>query len=141
MNYLLDTNVLSELRKAGDGNANPNVIARFSTLDAESLFLSAITLLELEVGVLRMERRDPTQGGMLRRWMDQKVLPEFSSRTLPFDADAALRCATLHVPDPKPDRDALIAAIAWVHGMTVVTRNIADFEKMGVPLLNPWEPR
>lgn len=138
MNYLLDTNVVSELRKAGDGRANPEVIAWLSGVDAENLYLSSITLLELERGILSLQRRDPAQGALLRKWMDGRVLPEFRPRTLPVDADAALRCAALHVPDPKPERDALIAAIALVHGMTVVTRNTTDFETMSVPLLNPW---
>ena len=141
MNFLLDTNIISELRKGGDGRANPEVIAWLSGVDADRLYLSAITLLELERGVLRLERRDIAQGALLRKWMDGQVLPEFRSRTLPLDADAAIRCASLHVPHPKPERDALIAAIALVHGMTVVTRNVVDFETMGVPLLNPWQPR
>ena len=140
MNFLLDTNVISELRKAGDRRADPEVIAWLSGVDAERLYLSSITLLELERGVLRLERRDLAQGRLLRQWMNQQVLPEFRSRTLPLDADAALRCASLHVPDPKPERDAMIASIALLHGMTVVTRKVADFETMGVPVLNPWAP-
>ena len=139
--FLLDTNVLSELRKAGDGKADENVIAWLSTVDAATLYLSAMTLMELELGILRIERRDPAQGARLRIWMTHHVLPEFLGRILPVDAAVALRCASLHVPDPRADRDALIAATALVHGMTVVTRNIADFEAVGVPVLNPWDAR
>jgi predicted nucleic acid-binding protein len=136
--FLLDTNVISELRKAGDGKADANVVAWLSSVDATAFYLSAISLMELEFGILRIERRDTNQGARLRAWMGSHILPEFSERTLPVDAAVALRCARLHVPDPRPDRDAFIAATALVHGMTVVTRDIADFEPTGVRLLNPW---
>jgi toxin FitB len=139
MMFLLDTNVISELRKAGDGKADANVTAWLSGVDAASFYISVVTLMELELGILRVERRDPAQGERLRAWMRTHVLPEFSARTLPIDAAVALRCARLHVPDPRPERDAYIAATALVHGMTVVTRNLADFEPTGVCLLNPWE--
>lgn len=137
--YLLDTNVLSELRKFGDGRADPQVTAFIAAQDAAALHLSVITLLELEIGVRRLERRDAVQGQMLRRWLDGRVLPAFAGRILPVDAAVALRCAALHVPDPQPERDALIAATALVHGMTVVTRNQADFRAMGVGLVDPWQ--
>ena len=136
--FLLDTNVISELRKAGDGKADTNVIAWLSSVDATTIYLSAITLMEIELGILRVGRRDPSQGARLRTWMDQHILPEFADRTLPVDTAVALRCAPLHVPDPRPERDAFIAATALAHSMTVVTRNIADFAPTGVPLLNPW---
>jgi len=136
--FLLDTNVVSELRKAGDGRAEPNVVAWLSAKDATNFYLSAVTLLELEIGILRIERRDPIQGARLRAWMDTGIIPEFSERTLPVDAAVARRCAGLHVPDPRPERDAYIAATALVHGMTVVTRNLADFEPTGVSVVNPW---
>ena len=137
--FLLDIDVISELRKAGDGKADATVIAWLSGVDASTFYLSAITLMELELGILRIERRDMPQGATLRRWMDTRVLLEFSERTLPIDAPVALRCARLHVPLSQSDRDALIAATALVHGMTVVTRNVADFRQTGVLLLNPWE--
>jgi len=137
--FLLDTNVISELRKAGDGKADANVVAWLSSVDATTFYLSAVTLMEIELGILRIERRDPAQGARLRAWMDQHILPEFANRTLPVDTAVALRCAPLHVPDPRPERDAFIAATALAHGMTVVTRNIADFAPTGVPLLNPWD--
>ncbi|MGI4756981.1 MAG: type II toxin-antitoxin system VapC family toxin [Janthinobacterium lividum] len=139
--FLLDTNVISEMRRAGDGKADSNVVAWLSGMDAATLFVSAMTLMEIEVGVLRIERRDAAQGAKLRAWMTHHVLPEFIDRTLPVDAAVALRCAPLHVPDPRSERDALIAATALVHGMTVVTRNVADFQATGVPLLNPWNGR
>lgn len=135
---LLDTNVVSELRKVGDGRADPGVMAWLAGTDASSCYVSALTLMELEIGILRVEQRDPAQGNLLRRWMESRVMPEFAERTLPVDTAVALRCARLHVPDPRAERDALIAATALVHGMRVVTRNVADFAATGVPLLNPW---
>jgi len=135
---LLDTNVVSELRKVGDGKADRNVVAWLSGVDAGAFYVSAITLMELQLGILLIERRDVPQGAKLRTWMDDHVLAEFSERTLPVDAPVALRCARLHVSSPLPERDALIAATALVHGMIVVTRHLADFERTGVPLLNPW---
>ena len=139
--YLLDTNVLSELRKAGDGKADANVTTWLSGVDAGTLYVSAMTLMEIELGILLIERRDVAQGARLRTWMTHHVLPEFQDRTLAVDTAVALRCASLHVPDPRAERDALIAATALVHGMTVVTRNFGDFEATGVPLLNPWDAR
>jgi hypothetical protein len=136
--YLLDTNVISELRKAKAGQADPKVVAWAERVPTPSLFLSVITLLELETGVLLIERRDPSQGAILRRWLETQVLPAFSERILAVDTAVARRCARLHVPDPRSDRDALIAATALVHDLTVVTRNIADFEPTGVRIMNPW---
>lgn len=137
--FLLDTNVVSELRKAKSGKANTNVSAWASGVPYGSLYISAITVLELEMGVLQVERRDNTQGAILRAWLDKHVVPAFHDRILPIDVAVAQRCASLHVPGPRAERDALIAATALVHGMTVVTRNIADFRLTGVPLLNPWD--
>ena len=136
--YLLDTNVVSELRKARSGKADGNVVAWAASVPPLGLFLSAITILELETGVLLVERRDPVQGGMLRVWLNDHVLPAFAGRILAVDTLVAQRCARLHVPDPRADRDALIAATALCHGLTVVTRNVADFEPTGVQILNPW---
>jgi len=139
MMYVLDTNVVSELRKVRAGKADPNVAAWTESVDASGLFVSVITIMELELGVLSIERKDATQGAVLRAWMEQHVLPEFSGRTLPIDTAVAQRCARLHVPDKRGERDALIAATALVHGMTVVTRNVTDFQVPGVTILNPWE--
>jgi toxin FitB len=135
--YILDTNVVSELRKAK--KANQNVMKWAQLLPAATLYISVISLLELEIGILLMERRDKEQGGILRAWMNRHVLPTFSGRILAIDTTVAQRCAALHIPNPRSDRDALIAATALVHGLTVATRNVADFEGMGVTVLNPWE--
>ena len=138
MIYLLDTNVVSELRKAKSGKADAKVIAWAASVSASSLFLSVVTVLELETGILLIERRDAAQGRVLRGWLEGQVLPAFMGRILPVDVAVAQCCAKLHVPDPRADRDALIAATGLVHGMTVITRNIADFQETGVKLLNPW---
>jgi toxin FitB len=137
--YLLDTNVISEIGKVAEGKADTRVAAWQSQVDTVNCFISAMTLMELEIGVLRMERRDAKQGMRLRQWLSDQVVSEFDGRVLPIDATVARRCATLHVPNPRPERDALIAATALVHGMTVVTRNTTDFEPTGVTLLNPWQ--
>ena len=136
--FLLDTNVISELRKLGDGKADERVAAWVSSRDAASFYLSALTLMELEIGILRIERRDAAQGERLRTWMDRHVLPEFLERTLPVDSAVALKCARLHVPDPRAERDALIAATALVYGMTVVTGNVTDFQATGAQIVDPW---
>ena len=136
--FLLDTNVISELRKVRSGKADPQVVRWAQSQDATDLYLSVITVQELEIGVLLAERRDPVHGAPLRRWLDEQVLPAFADRILPVNQAVSLKSASLHVPDPKPIRDGLIAATALVHGMTVVTRNVADFKGTGVLILNPW---
>jgi len=139
MNYLLDTNVLSEFRKNTTGKINSRVKSWAEGVPDLYLYLSAVTVLEVEVGVLLKERKDRFQGSLLRTWMEEFVLRGFADRILPFDGEIAQRCAALHVPNPRPERDAMIAATALVYGMTVVTRNVVDFRSAGVPVLNPWE--
>lgn len=138
MMFLLDTNVVSELRKVRLVKADKRVAKWADSVAVVDLYLSAITVQELEIGVQLVERRDVAQGAVLRAWLNDQVLPAFAGRILPVDAAVALRSASLHVPDPQPVRDSLIAATALVHGMTVVTRNVSDFEASGVKLLNPW---
>jgi predicted nucleic acid-binding protein len=135
--FLLDTNVLSELRRADRADARVAAWAR--SVDHLQFYLSAITILEIEAGTLLLARRDVQQGLVLRTWIDEHVLPAFEGRVLAVDTVVAQRCAQLHVPDGRPERDALIAATALVYRLKLVTRNVADFEPMGVDLLNPWE--
>jgi len=137
--FLLDTNVVSELRRPQ--KADRNVVAWASAIPAMSFFLSAISILEIELGALLIARRDARQGAVLRAWIDEQILPCFDGRILQVDTAVAQRCARLHVPDPRAERDALIMATAIVHGLAIVTRNIADFEPAGVALLNPWVPQ
>lgn len=136
--FVLDTNVVSELRRPG--RANAHVAHWAGNIALDQLFLSALTVLEIELGVLRLERKDKRQGAELREWMEGQVLPDFSGRILPLEITIARRCAALHVPDPMPERDAMIAATALVHGMTLVTRNVGDFQRAKVKLFNPWLP-
>lgn len=137
--YLLDTNVISELRKAKSGHANKKVIKWAKDISPSQLFISVISILEIETGILLVERRDSSQGAILRSWMEVHVLPAFSERILYIDVAVAQRCAKLHVPDRRSDRDAMIAATALVHGMIVVTRNVNDFIQTGIEIVNPWQ--
>lgn len=139
MSFLLDTNVVSELRKR-PGVVDRRVADWAQRHPARDLYISAVTVLEIELGVALIERRDHQQGTVLREWMKSGVLAGFADRILPVDVEVALRAAHFHVPDPRPERDAFIAATADVHGMTVVTRNLRDFQPTGVAALNPWTP-
>ncbi len=135
--FLLDTNVISELRRPD--RANSRVVRWASSIAEPAQFLSSITVLELEVGALSLRRKDEVQGNALWTWIRHTVLVEFAGRVLPFSIETSLICAPLHVPDRRPQRDAMIAATALEHRLTVVTRNVRDFAVMGVPVLNPWE--
>lgn len=136
--YVLDTNVISELRQ-GKPNQSPEVRAWAASLPTSQFFLSAITILELEKGVLALERKTPPQGQALRVWLTG-IRATFAGRILPFTDNAATLCAGMHVPNPRSDRDAMIAATVLEHGMAVVTRNVADFTGTGVQLVNPFAP-
>lgn len=136
--YLLDTNVVSEFWKIESGRIDQRVKIWVESVPAELLFLSVVTVLELEMGALSMERRDRAQGRLIRKWLSNLVMPSFKGRVLAIDLPIALRCAAMNVPDRRPDRDAWIAATAAEHRMTVVTRNVVDFQPTGVPVLNPW---
>ncbi|MCX6520919.1 MAG: type II toxin-antitoxin system VapC family toxin [Actinobacteria bacterium] len=137
--FVLDTNLVSELRKVRSGKANPGVASWAEQVPSAALFISAITIHELEHGVLLMERSDPAQGAVLRAWLDRSVTAAFKDRVLPVDERVARRAAGFHVPDPAPFRDALIGATAAVNDMTVVTRDLKDFDRFdGLDVVNPW---
>lgn len=136
--YLLDTNVVSELRKRRSGKIDPAVEAWAGSVDQADLYLSVISVMEIELGIARLERRDARQADVLRLWLHDKVMPAFAGRLLMVDAAIALRCARLHVPETRSERDAWIAATGLVHDLTVVTRNLSDFVGTGVPLIDPW---
>lgn len=137
--FLLDTNVISELREPRSRPADQHVLRWARSVPPNALYLSVVSVLELELGMLQIDRRDPIQGQILRVWIEGKIIHRFAGRVLAIDLKIARRCAALHVPDPRSERDAYIAATALVHNMTVVTRNTADFAPTGVPTLNPWE--
>lgn len=139
MNVLLDTNVLSELRKIGLNRADPAVVRWAGRRSAPTLFLSVVTIMEVRIGIERLARRDPDQANTLRRWLEQDVIAGFARRIIPIDEAVATRCAPLHVPDRRPDLDALIAATALVHGLIVATRNVGDFAGTRCEIVNPWD--
>lgn len=135
--FLLDTNVVSELRKETRMSGPVKRWVEGTTLS--TLFVSSITILEVEIGAQRIRRRDRKQGDQLLRWIEIGLMAAFAGRFIPVDVAVARRSASLHVPDPRPERDALIAGTALVHGLTLVSRNVRDFAKMGVPVVNPFE--
>jgi len=136
--FLLDTNVVSELRRPDQ--AAPAVVAWAASVAVADLYLSAMTLYELELGVQRIERRDERQGELLRSWLTRAVRGQFRDRILAIDEPVVTRCAALQVPDPRPERDSVIGATALVHRLVLVTRNVKDFVGMtGLELLNPWD--
>ena len=137
--FLLDTNILSEIRKISQGRADPALAHWVQNIDFDRCHLCVITLLEIEQGILRVQHRgDEAQFLRLENWLNDTVLPTFGTRILPIDAHTARICARLHVPDQRPYNDALIAACAIRHGLTLVTRNTRDFAALQVPLLNPF---
>jgi toxin FitB len=137
--FLLDTNIISESRKLGTSRIDPRAALWFAQVDVETSFISAMTLFELERGVGQMERRDAKQGAVLRRWLDDQIMTIYENRTLPLSREVALICAGLHIPDPKSERDAWIAATAIDAGLALVSRNRGDFAHMGVRLINPFD--
>lgn len=137
--YLLDTNVVSELRKTKSNKANKHVLSWAAATPHSTLFLSSITVLELKIGILQVERRDAKQGTLLRTWLESLVLPTFADRILSVDTAVARTCAIMHVPNKRSDRDSLIAATAIVHGMIIVTRNVKDFDFDELKVINPWD--
>lgn len=137
--YLLDTNVISEGRKLGTPRVDPRAARWLAEVDAETSFISAMTIFELERGVRQIERRDTKQGFVLRRWLNDQIMTTYEHRTLPLSRAVALICADLHIPDPKSERDAWIAATSIDAGLILVTRNVADFDNMGVTLINPFD--
>ncbi len=134
--YLLDTNVISELR-LGKPEPSARVLQWAGQQRDQQFYMSSVTLLELEYGIQKLEARPTPQGQAMRRWLEQ-LKAAYASRILPFAAKTAVLCASLHIPNPRSERDAMIAAVALEHSFAVVTRNTKDFEGAGLALINPW---
>lgn len=140
MMYLLDTNVLSEMRKLNSFKINPNVATWLNRVYPEELYLSVLTIMEIKVGILGLKHRnDYQQTTVLNSWLTQEIQPKFAQRILPITTEIALSCASLHIPNKRPFSDALIAATAIQHNLTLVTRNIKDFQGLKLRLINPFE--
>lgn len=137
--YLLDTNVASEMRRSGSPKVDSNFQGWIDQVDLDQCYLAVITIMEIERGVINLERKDPQQGKVLRHWFETRILIEFDGRILPLDLEGARACAQMHVPHNRPENDAQLAAIAAVNGLTIVTRNTKDFAALGVALINPWD--
>lgn len=137
--FVLDTNVISELRKKSIGRAAPSVVAWADLAPPETRYVCAITIMELEIGILPLERKDHPQAAIFRDWLSNQVIPSFSGRILPIDETAATLCARMMYPKTRPLRDALIAATAQARNFTLVTRNTKDFQDLPIRVLNPWE--
>ncbi len=137
--YLLDTNVLSEIRKVKQNKANKNVVQWLKTVTGRELCTSVVVLMEIKKGILRVSRKDEQQAKHLESWYFG-IKQTFANRIFHIDDVTADICATLHTPNPAPANDAWIASTALQHDLTLVTRNVNDFDIKGLKLLNPFEP-
>jgi toxin FitB len=134
MSFLLDTNIVSEIRKKAP---NAGVSAWFTSVPASDLFLSVMVIGEIRQGIERLARRDPAQAQAVNRWLG-RLTDVYGDRIVPITAEVAEAWGRLNVPDPVPVVDGLLAATALVHGWTLVTRNVGDVASTGVRLLNPF---
>lgn len=139
MKWFLDTNVISELRLSPSKKINPNFAKWAETIHRNDCYTSVVVLMEVERGVMRMERKDPHQGKGLRQWFEHFVKTYFENRVLKIDRTTAQICAKLHIPNVRPENDAWIAASCIQHNLPLVTRNVADFQNLGIELINPFD--
>ena len=137
--YLADTNVISELRKYRSGRMHPSARHWVEHVDVNDVYISVISMMEIRTGILRRARKDAAQAQILQQWFSHELAPEFAGRILPVSLEVALTCSELHVPHKKSEYDALIGATAREHHLMLVTRNVADFQGMGLDILNPFE--
>jgi predicted nucleic acid-binding protein len=135
--FLLDTNVVSALRNPGD--ADKNLVAWANSQQVFNLYVSSISIMELKLAILEKRKVDPAAGEALNDWLQTQVLQGFKGRLVAFDAEMAEYCAALHVPNPKSERDAMIAATCLVNNMTLVTKTPSDFKHIKIQAINPWQ--
>ncbi len=136
--YLLDTNVISELRKIPKGTDDENVCAWAKSVDSALMFMSCVTVFEIELGIQLHRRKDVVQSAVYHEWFHGHVIPLFAGRVLPINEKIALIAAELNIPDRRPINDGYILATGIVHQLTIVTRNEKDFNDAGVKVFNPW---
>jgi predicted nucleic acid-binding protein len=135
--YVLDTNVISELRKLK--RVDRAVLRWLESVPIEAQYLSAISIFEVELGIIKAERTNNEEAIAYKTWLNRKVLPSFAGRILPLNEKIAVVFARMMAPKTRPYRDAIIAATAQHHGYAVVTRNVRDFVELPVRVINPWE--
>ncbi|WP_124054864.1 type II toxin-antitoxin system VapC family toxin [Arcanobacterium ihumii] len=135
--FLLDTNVISEIRKP-QSRIDANVKQWFEDKSPLDCYLSSTTIYEIEMGIVQVNRKDKPQAAILRYWLENHVLAAFENRILPMETAVARAAANLQKRRTLPYRDCIIGATALVNGLTMVTRNVADFESMPISLVNPW---
>lgn len=137
--YLFDTNIVSELRKMANGKIDPNVRAWLAQISPSETWISVVTVSEIQTGILNLARKDPSQSLILKQWFEHQVLPHYATRILPIDTKIALLAAELHIPNKRDINDAYIAATAQIHDLTLVTRNVKDFQNIDLKLFNPFQ--
>ncbi|WP_281838819.1 type II toxin-antitoxin system VapC family toxin [Cardiobacterium hominis] len=137
--YLLDTNIISELKKLDSGKIHPQVQRWAYSINLMQTKISVVSITEIRTGILSLARKDQAQAASLDNWFTNRLLPAYRTRTLSVDTEVALICAQLHIPAKRPINDAYIAATAIAHNLTPVTRNVRDFQGLPLMLENPFE--
>lgn len=137
--YLLDTNIISELKKLDSGKIHPQVQRWAYSINLMQTKISVVSITEIRTGILSLARKDQAQAASLDNWFTNRLLPTYRTRTLSVDTEVALICAQLHIPAKRPINDAYIAATAIAHNLTPVTRNVRDFQGLPLMLENPFE--
>jgi len=137
--YLLNTNIISELKKLDSGKIHPQVQRWAYSINLMQTKISVVSIIEIRTGILSLARKDQAQAASLDNWFTNRLLPAYRTRTLSVDTEVALICAQLHIPAKRPINDAYIAATAIAHNLTLVTCNVRDFQGLPLMLENPFE--
>ena len=137
--YLLDTNIISELKKLDSGKIHPQVQRWAYSINLMQTKISVVSIIEIRTGILSLARKGQAQAASFDNWFTNRLLPAYRTRTLSVDTEVALICAQLHIPAKRPINDTYIAATAIAHNLTPVTRNVRDFQGLPLMLENPFE--